>query len=74
MSYVLGSKKWEDNFNTLLHLVKEFTKGEGDCSHMISTKQKLYADDLYPVQLRVSPRPEVGVLLLELGVGLVKVR
>ena len=35
-------------------------------------KQKLYGDDSYPGQLqRQSPRPEIGVLLLELGVGLV---
>ena len=24
MSYVLGSEKWEDNFDSLLDLVKEF--------------------------------------------------
>ena len=36
-SYVLGSEKWEDNFNTLMHLVKEFI--------MELCKQKLYSDD-----------------------------
>ena len=34
-------------------------------------KQKLYGDDSYPGQLqRQSPWPEIGVLLMELGVGL----
>ena len=41
---MLGSKNWEDDFDTLLHLVKKFN---------------------------ACPRPEIGVLLLELGVGLV---
>ena len=33
--YVLGSKNWEDNFDALLHLVKEFNR-----SRMGSAKTK----------------------------------
>ena len=46
-SYVLGSKNWEDDFDTLLHLVKEFII----YSHIESAK-KLYGDDSYPGQLQ----------------------
>ena len=62
-SYVLGSEKWEDDFDALLHLVKEFIVAIWEVQ-----KQKLYGDDSY---FSASPRPELGVLLLELGVGLV---
>ena len=65
-SYVLGSESWEDDFDALLHLVKEFIVAVWEVR-----KQKLYGDDSYPGQLQASPRPEIGVLLLELGVGLV---
>ena len=61
-SYVLGSENWEDDFDALLHLVKEFIVAVWE------VRNKNYGDDSYP---SVSPRPEIGVLLLELGVGLV---
>ena len=64
---MLGSENWEDNFDVLLHLVKEFIIAVWEVR-----KQKLYGDDSYPGQLqRQSSGPEIGVLLLELGVGLV---
>ena len=56
-SYVLGSENWEDDFDALLHLVKEFIVAVWEVR-----KQNLYGE---------SPRPEIRVLLLELGVGLV---
>ena len=62
-SYVLGSENWEDDFDALLHLVKEFIVAVWEVR-----KQKLYSDDF---NFSASPRPEIGVLLLELGVGLV---
>ena len=58
---MLGSENWEDDFDALLHLVKEFIVAVWEVR-----KQKLYGDDF-----SASPRPEIGVLLLELGVGLV---
>ena len=58
---MLGIKNWEHNFDTLLHLVNDFTIA-------VWAVQKLYGDDSY---LSISPQPEIGVLLLELGVGLV---
>ena len=42
--YVLSSENWEDDFDALLHLVKE-TIWEVQ-------KQKLYSDDSYPGQLQ----------------------
>ena len=63
-SYVLGSKNWEDNFDTLLHIVKEFITA-------VWEMRKLYGDDSCPGHCSISPQPEIGVLLLELGVGLV---
>ena len=62
-SYVLGSESWEDDFDALLHLVKEFIVTVWEVR-----KQKLYGDDSYPGQLQ---RQSSAVLLLELGVGLV---
>ena len=38
--YVLGSENWEDDFNALLHLVKEFIVAVREVR-----KQKLYGDD-----------------------------
>ena len=61
---MLGSEYWEDDFDALLHLVKEFIVAVWEVR-----KQKLYGDD--QVNFSTSPRPEIGVLLLELGVGLV---
>ena len=46
-SYVLGSKNWEDDFNVLLHLVKEFIVAVWEVR-----KQKLHGDDSYPGQLQ----------------------
>ena len=62
---MLGSENWEDNFYALLHLVKEFIV----YSHMGSVKTTVMTHT--QVNFSVSPRPEIGVLLLELGVGLV---
>ena len=42
-SYVLGSENWEDNFDALLHLVKEFIVAVWEVR-----KQKPYGDDSYP--------------------------
>ena len=65
-SHVLGSKNWEDDYDALLLLVKEFIVAIWEMR-----EQKLYGDDSYPGQLQRQPRLEIGVLLLELGVGLV---
>ena len=46
-SYVLGSENWEDDFDALLHLVKEFIVAIWEVR-----KQKLYGDDSYPGQLQ----------------------
>ena len=46
-SYVLGSESWEDDFDALLHLVKEFIVAVWEVR-----KQKLYSDDSYPGQLQ----------------------
>ena len=62
--YVLGNENWEDHFDALLHLVKEFIVAIWEVQ-----KQKLMTHTL--VNFSVSPRPEIRVLLLELGVGLV---
>ena len=56
----------EDNFDALLHLVKEVTVAVWEVR-----KQKLYGDDSHPGQLQCQSLAGVGVLLLELGVGLV---
>ena len=56
-------ESWEDDFDALLHLVKEFIVAVWQVR-----KQKLYGDNSYPGQLQ---RQSFGVLLLELGVGLV---
>ena len=45
--YVLGSENWEDDFDALLHLVKEFIVAVWEVR-----KQKLYGDDSYPGQLQ----------------------
>ena len=46
-SYVLGSENWEDDFDALLRLVKEFIVAVWEVR-----KQKLYSDDSYPGQLQ----------------------
>ena len=46
-SYVLSSENWEDDFNALLHLVKEFIVAVWEVR-----KQKLYGDDSRPGQLQ----------------------
>ena len=46
-SYVLGSENWEDNFDALLHLVKEFIVAVWEVR-----KQNLYGDDSHPGQLQ----------------------
>ena len=46
-SYVLGSENWEDVFDTLLHLVKEFIVAVWEVR-----KQNLYGDDSHPGQLQ----------------------
>ena len=46
-SYVLGSEYWEDDFDALLHLVKEFIVAIWEVR-----KQKLYGDDSHPGQLQ----------------------
>ena len=56
--YVLGSEYWEDDFDALLHLVKEFIVAVWEVR-----KQKLYGDDSHPGQLQHQSS--------ELGVGLV---
>ena len=43
---MLGSENWEDDFDTLLHLVKEFIVAVWKVR-----KQTLYGDDSYPGQL-----------------------
>ena len=63
-SYVLGSENWEDNFDPLLHLVKEFIVAVWNVR-----KQKLYSDDSHPGQLQCQSSAEDQVLLLGLGVG-----
>ena len=63
-SYVLGSENWEDNFDALLHLVKEFIVAVWNVR-----KQKLYSDDSHPGQLQCQSSAEDRVLLLGLGVG-----
>ena len=45
--YVLGSENWEDDFDALLHFVKEFIVAVWEVQ-----KQKLYSDDSYPGQLQ----------------------
>ena len=44
---MLGSENWEDDFDALLHLVKEFIVAIREVQ-----KQKLYGDDSYPDQLQ----------------------
>ena len=44
---MLGSESWEDNFDALLHLVKEFIVAIWNMQ-----KQKVYGDDSYPGQLQ----------------------
>ena len=65
-SYVLSSENWEDDFDALLHLVKEFIVAVWEVR-----KQNYTVMTHTQVNFSVSPRPEIGVLLLELGVGLV---
>ena len=47
MYYMLGNENLEDNFDTLLHLVKESIVTVWNVR-----KQKLYGDDSYPSQLQ----------------------
>ena len=65
-SYVLGSENWEDDFDALLHLVKEFIIAIWEVR-----KQKLYGDNSYPGQLQCQSSARERGPLLELGVGLV---
>ena len=44
---MLGSENWEDDFDALLHLMKEFIVAVWEVR-----KQKLYGDDSYPGQLQ----------------------
>ena len=44
---MLDSENWEDDFDALLHLVKEFI-----VAIWVLRKQKLYGDDSYPGQLQ----------------------
>ena len=44
---VLGSENWEDDFDAMLHLVKEFVVAVWEVR-----KQKLYGDDSHPGQLQ----------------------
>ena len=44
---MLGSENWEDDFDALLHLVKEFIVAVWEVQ-----KQNLYGDDSYPGQLQ----------------------
>ena len=46
-SYVLSNENWEDDFDALLHIVKEFRVAVWEVR-----KQKLYGDDSYPGQLQ----------------------
>ena len=64
--YVLGSENWEDDFNVLLHLVKEFIVAVWE------VRNKNYTVMTHTqVNFSVSPWLEIWVLLLELGVRLV---
>ena len=60
---MLGSENWEEDFDDLRHLVKEFIIAVWEVR-----KQKLYSDDSYPGQLQ--HQSSAGDRL-ELGVGLV---
>ena len=51
-SYVLGSELWEQNFKTLLRVVKEFIVNVWEVR-----KQKLYGDDSCPNQLQSQSSP-----------------
>ena len=51
-SYVLGSELWEQNFKSLLRLVKEFIVNVWEVR-----KQKLYGDDSCPNQLQSQSSP-----------------
>ena len=51
-SYVLGSELWEQNFKSLLRLVKEFIVNMWEVR-----KQKLYGDDSCPNQLQSQSSP-----------------
>ena len=46
-SYGLGSEIWEEDFEALLHLVKEFIVAVWEVR-----KQEMYGDDSYPGQLQ----------------------
>ena len=68
-SYVLGSENWEDDFDALLHLVKEFIIAVWEV-----WKQKLYGDGSHPGQLQHQssagdrdPVAGVGVRVGKLG-------
>ena len=51
-SYVLGSELWEQNFKSLLRLVKEFIVNVWEVR-----KQKVYGDDSCPNQLQSQSSP-----------------
>ena len=70
-SYVLGSNNWEYDSNnweydSLLHLVKEFIVAVWEV-----WKQNYTVMTHAQVNFSAIPRPEIGILLLELGIGLV---
>ena len=62
-SYVLGSKNWEDAFDALLHLVKEFIVAIWKVR-----KQNYTVMTHTQVNFSASPRPKIGVLYVA-GVG-----
>ena len=64
MLYVLWSKNWKDNFNALLHLIKEFI-----IAILCEARKQNYTVKTHTrVSINVTPQPEIGVLL-ELEVG-----
>ena len=61
--HLLGSENWEDDFDALLHLVKEFVVAVWEVrkkNYMVMTHTQ--------VNFSVSPRLEIGVLLAAVGV------
>ena len=65
-SYVLGSKNWDDDFDALLHLVKQFIVAEWEVR-----KQKIYGDDSHPGQLQRQSSTRYRGPVAGVGVGLV---
>ena len=73
-SHVLSSENWEDNFDSLLHLVKEFIVALWEV-------QKLYGDSLFLAQVQFQPSARdwgpvagVGVRVDKLVSHVVRVR